>query len=110
MEKVKIEIPHPVQRAIEEIITVYIQLAGVENGKKISSKFYSSLDQLAQYPLLGTMFTDKKLQLAGYLFLILDKYLCIYRFIENVVYIYHVVHGATDYPRIFKASQQNYST
>ena len=31
-----------------------------------------------------------------------DRYLCVYRLIVDTVFVYHIVHGASNYPVLFK--------
>lgn len=103
MEKVKVEILAPAQQELEEIILVQKELTGVESAKKLADKIYKALGQLASYPNSGPEINNKELRIAGYRLLVVDQYLFIYRIIESTVYIYHIVHGATDYPALFKS-------
>lgn len=34
--------------------------------------------------------------------LICDKYLCIYRLINETVYVYHIANGTTEYSKLIK--------
>jgi toxin ParE1/3/4 len=33
---------------------------------------------------------------------IAGKYICVYRLIAEMVYVYHIAHGASNYPTLFK--------
>lgn len=33
---------------------------------------------------------------------IAEQYLCVYRLIVDTVFVYHIVHGASNYPVLFK--------
>ena len=33
---------------------------------------------------------------------IAGKYICVYRLIAQTVFVYHIAHGASNYPRLFK--------
>lgn len=34
--------------------------------------------------------------------MIAGKYICVYRLIAGTVYVYHMAHGASNYPTLFK--------
>ena len=38
----------------------------------------------------------------GYRYVIAGKYICVYRLIAETVYVYHIAHGASNYPTLFK--------
>ena len=39
---------------------------------------------------------------SGYRYVIAGQYLCVYRLIVDTVFVYHIVHGASNYPVLFK--------
>lgn len=45
---------------------------------------------------------DSELSEKGYRMVIYKKYLAVYRVIEDIVYVYHVADGRTNYPQIIK--------
>ncbi len=97
----KLELLLPAQRELEEIARIHMELAGSESARKITDHIYTALENLCVYPQLGSMLCDKRLQLEGYRMLICGKYLCVYRQLGNTIYIYHIIDGRTDYPRLF---------
>ena len=44
----------------------------------------------------------RRLNEQKYLMLLIDKYACVYRKIENTVYIYHITELQRDYPKLIK--------
>ena len=36
---------------------------------------------------------------------LLGKYVCVYRLMADKVYIYHIAHGASNYPALFRELQ-----
>ena len=63
-----------------------------------------AMGQLTYFPLSGPPVRDDELSAAGYRYILAGKYLVFYRLLEGTVVIYHIVHGATDYPKLLKTS------
>ena len=98
----KLAILTPAQRELEEIARVYLELAGVDSARKITGQILESLERLKTYPLSGSLPRDRWLREAGYRLLISGKYLAVYRLVGNSVFVYHIAHGASDYPTLIK--------
>lgn len=98
----KLAILTPAQRELEEIARVYLELAGADSARKITGQILDSLDRLKTYPLSGSLPRDRWLREAGYRLVISGKYIAVYRLIERTVYVYHIAHGASDYPTLLK--------
>ena len=58
--------------------------------------------QLELFPLSGHTPQDKELRNGGYRYVLAGKYICVYRLIAETVYVYHIAHGASNYPTLFK--------
>jgi toxin ParE1/3/4 len=101
----KLEILTPAQRELEEIALVHLGLVGPISARNITNKILGSLERLKLYPLSGALPHDSQIRDSSYRYVFSGKYVCIYRLIENTVFIYHIVHGATDYPRLLKDLQ-----
>ena len=91
----------PAQRELEEIANAYFVLVGPESARKITNRIYDALDRLRDFPQLGVMLRDKALQDIGYRMLICGNHICIYRQIGDTVFVYHIVDGRSNYPRLF---------
>ena len=98
----KLAILTPAQRELEEIARVYLELAGADSARKITGQILDSLERLKTYPLSGSVPRDRWLREAGYRLVISGKFIAVYRLIERTVYIYHIAHGASDYPTLLK--------
>ncbi len=107
MKKIKVEILEPAQIELEEIITIYANSSGIKSAHRLLNKIYDAVAQLAVFPLSGLQLRDKQLSLAGYRLLVVEEYLCIYRIVEKTVYVYHIVHGSTNYPQLLKSYQSS---
>ena len=98
----KIEILPPAQAELEEIARVHMALSGPQSARRITDRIYAAMQQLSTFPLSGPAIRDAQLQAGGYRYILAEKYLLIYRLAGDTVVIYHIAHGATDYPRLFR--------
>jgi toxin ParE1/3/4 len=98
----KLELLTPAQRELEEIALVYLELAGADSARKITNQILDSLERLKVYPLSGSAPRDRWLREAGFRLVISGKFVAAYRLIGSTVYVYHIAHGATDYPKLMK--------
>lgn len=94
----KLRILESAQAELEEIARVHMALSGPNSARKITCAIYDALDQLARFPLSGPMVRDEPLAAAGYRYILVKKYLIFYRVMGDTVFIYHIAHGASDYP------------
>ena len=92
----------PAQRELEEIAMVYLELVGEESARKIVNQILDALERLKRFPLSGAQPRDRYLKQAGYRLVVSGKYIAVYRLIDDTVYVYHIAHGATDYPKLLK--------
>jgi toxin ParE1/3/4 len=102
MREYKLEILKPAWLELEEIAEYHMLMVGPSSAKRITDKILKNMERLIRFPLSGNDINDEELKLAGYRTLICDKYICIYRFFNDTIFIYHIVHGSRDYPGLFK--------
>lgn len=103
---VKLELLAPAQLELEEIALVYLKLARPDSAHKITERIYSALERLQKHPNLGVVCYDKQLALQGYRMLICESYLCFYRLVADTLYIYHIVDGRANYPKLLNDIKQ----
>lgn len=92
----------PAQRELEEIAQLHMNLSGPNSARNITNRIFDTLSRLELFPLSGHIPQDKELRNSGYRYVIAGKYICVYRLIGETAYIYHIVHGASNYPTLFK--------
>ncbi len=102
MSKSKIEILTPALNDIDQIADYHLLVTGPISAEKITDKLLDSIEKLGEYPLMGTEHSDSVLQKKGYRKLICGEYICVYRLIHDTIYIYRIVYGTTDYPKLFR--------
>ena len=99
-KKLELKLLMPAQRELEEIGRVHLALVGPISARKITERIYSSLEKLKTFPNMGVACSDKQLAAAGYRMMICGNYLCFYRKTGNIVFVYHIVDGRADYPKL----------
>lgn len=92
----------PAWRELEEIADMHIALVGNESAKRITDKILDDIDKLRISPYLGKACEEQILAAENYRRLVSGKYLCFYRIIGKKVYVYHIVNGKRDYPKLFE--------
>ena len=95
----KLDILAPAQAELEEIARVHMALSGPRSAQEITDKIYDAMEQLTRFPLSGPPVRDEQLRVGGYRYI-----LVIYRLLGDTVVVYHIAHGATDYPKLFRTS------
>lgn len=98
----RLDILPPAQAELEEIARIHLALSGPKSARDITDKIYATMDQLTLFPLSGPTVRDEQLGAAGYRYILAGKYLIFYRPFGDSVVIYHIAHGATDYPKLLK--------
>lgn len=93
----------PASEDFEEIVKYHIANAGVASGRKIYETMKTTINRLRDFPLIGQTHPDPLLAQQGYRKLVLTKtYVAIYKVIDGTVYIYRIVNGRTNYPRLLE--------
>lgn len=100
----KLEILPHAQAELEEIARVHMALSGPQSARQITDKIYDAMEQLTRFPLSGPPVRDEQLRAAGYRYILADPYMVIYRLLGDTIFVYHIPHGATDYPKLFRTS------
>ncbi len=101
--KLKLVYLAPASIDFEEIVKYHISEVGTASARKIYATMKESIKRLQEFPLMGQIHPDPLLAQEGYRKLVITKtYVAVYKVIGNIVYIYRIVNGAMDYPRLLK--------
>lgn len=93
----------PAQNDFEEIVKYHIVEAGTQSARKISATMETAIQKLEDYPLMGQTHPDPILAANGFRKLVLTKtYVAVYKIIDDTVYIYRIINGRANYPRLLK--------
>ena len=98
----RVEILRPAWDDLERIADMHLSLVGPKSAQKLTDGILDSIDTLKISPYGYPTVPDEELAEIGYRMVIYKKYLCIYRVIDEVVYVYHIADGRTNYPQIIK--------
>ncbi|MEA1960717.1 MAG: type II toxin-antitoxin system RelE/ParE family toxin [Bacillota bacterium] len=103
MTKCRLEILTPAWKELDEIASYHLLVAGPDSARKISDRILDALERLEDFPLSCPYVRDGELKDGDYRLLVCDQYVCIYRLLGKVVYVYHIAHGATEYSKLFRS-------
>ena len=93
----------PAEEDFEEIVKYHITEVGAASAKKIYTTMRTEIGRLTDYPMLGQTHPDPILAMQQFRKLVLTKtYVAVYKLIGDTVYIYRIVNGKTDYPKLLK--------
>ena len=86
---------------LEEII-LYIAQDSLQAALRMHDKIIEKANDLTTFPKRGRLVPDKKMAAAGYRMLGIKPYMAFYRIIGRNIFIYRVLHGATNYPLLYE--------
>ena len=92
----------PAQMELEEIALLHKSLSGPKSAREITDGLFEAMDRLTYFPLSAPSVRDPELRRIGYRYVVVKNYLLFYRLIGETVYVYHIVHGKTDYPTLLR--------
>ena len=80
-----------------DLIFDYILLDNVNQAESMLDRIMNCIEILSSFPLSGVGLDDKLLNNYNFRMIIVKPYISFYRFIDDTIYIYRVLHGAMDY-------------
>ena len=92
----------PAWQDIDRISDLHLMLVGPKSAEEITDKLLDTIALLAEQPYMGALHPDPSLAGHQYRKLICGKYVCIYKVIDQTVYVYRIVDGRTDYPKLLR--------
>ena len=91
------------ERDFREIVSFFLKGPGVPYARNVYTTMRDTIRKLRDYPLLGPVHPDPELAAIGYRKLVLTEiYVAIYKIEDSMVYVYRIVNGTTDYPKLLK--------
>ena len=91
---------------LEEII-LYIAQSSHAAALRMHDRIIEKANDLSIFPKRGRPVPDKKMMAAGYRMLAVKPYIAFYRIIGHNVFIYRVIHGASNYPMLYEKMTQD---
>ena len=96
------------QEALEDLEEIVLYI--IQDSRQAALHMYDEIiekaNSLAALPKRGRLVPDKKMAAAGYRMLSIEPYVLFYRIVELNVFIYRVLHGAANYPMLYKKMTQ----
>jgi plasmid stabilization system protein ParE len=91
------------QEALDDLeeIVLYIARDSPKAATALQGKIMEKTGELAIFPKRGRPVPDEKMSRAGYRMLGIKPYIAFYRVIGGSVFIYRVLHGASNYPLLY---------
>lgn len=102
MSKCRVEMLPSAWQDLNSIAEFHLTMVGAASAQKITDHILDVLEKLEDFPLMGALHPDEVLARMEYRKVLCGDYICIYKLIGEAVYVYRIVHGATDYPKLFK--------
>lgn len=101
MEKYNVDLLPAADSDLDEIFD-YIMAENPHAADRILESIMQSLQRLESYPQSGPPLLERSLKKYNFRMVIIDPYIAFYRFIDNRVLIYRILHGARNYPHLLK--------
>ncbi|MHB8127061.1 MAG: type II toxin-antitoxin system RelE/ParE family toxin [Desulfitobacteriaceae bacterium] len=101
MEKYDIELLPAAYADLDEIFD-YIMVDNPLAAARMLDNITQALRRLENFPNSGALLPEPSLIKFDFRMVIVEPYLAFYRFIDNKVYIYRVLHGSRNYLDLLK--------
>ena len=102
MAKYKVEILLAAWQDIDKIADFHMKMVGAASAQRITDKILDTLERLGSFPYMGAQHSDPELARRDFRKVICGDYVCVYKLIGSSVFVYRVVNGKTDYPKLLK--------
>ena len=102
MAEYKVEILLAAWQDIDKIADFHKKMVGAASAQRITDKILDTLERLGSFPYMGAQHPDPELARRDFRKVICGNYVCVYKLIGSSVFVYRVVNGKTDYPKLLK--------
>lgn len=99
----KIEYLEAAVSDLDNIMDYYYGQFGIDSAMKVYEQIRDSISRLSDHSHLGVPSKDKILRQLGYRELYSGRFVVIYRWEAEQIYIYHVADTQADYPHLFQS-------
>jgi toxin ParE1/3/4 len=96
------------QEALDDLeeIVLYIAHDSIKAALRVHDEIIAKANDLYIFPKRGRLVPDPKIGKAGYRMLLVEPYIVFYKVIDHDVFIYRILHGATNYPMLYEKINQ----
>ena len=102
MPECKVQLTTAAWRDIDRISDYHLMRVGPKSAEGITDRLLDTIALLGANPYMGAQHPDPVLAKNGYRKVLSGDYVCVYKIALNTVYVYRIVNGRTDYPKLFK--------
>lgn len=102
MPKHEVRVTAPAWRDIDQISEFHLRMVGPRSAEAITDKLLDTIALLEANAYLGAQHPDSVLAQKEFRKILCGDYVCVYKVIGEIVYVYRVVNGRTNYPKLFK--------
>ena len=100
-QKIRIVYLSPAKEDILDIARYHLDKVGPQSARKITEAIETAINRLAEFPLMGQTHPDPVLADNGFRKLVVSSpYVCVYKLLESTVFVYRIVNGRLDYPKL----------
>lgn len=101
MPKCEVRITAPAWRDIDQISDYHLRMVGPRSAEAITDNLLDTIGLLEENPYLGAQHPDPVLAQKEFRKILYGDYVCVYKVVVDIVFVYRVVNGKTDYPKLF---------
>ena len=105
MEKYDVELLPAAYADLDEIFD-YILVDNPQAATEMLDSIIKTLRCLENFPHSGVPLLDRSMQKVNFRIVIIDPHIAFYRFIDDKVIIYRILHCARNYPHLLKESMK----
>lgn len=97
----KVQILPTAWEDLKRIEDWYLLQFSPKTAVRVSEQILDAIERLEVFPDSGSLTPDEWLNQQGYRMVICKKHAAIYKAIDSVIYIYHIVDMRMDYAKLF---------
>jgi len=105
MKKYNVELLPAAYADLDEVFD-YIMPESLQAVNETLDNIVSSLRRLEDFPQSGVPLTERSLKKFNFKMVIINPYIAFYRFIDEKVIVYRILHCARNYPHLLKESMR----
>jgi len=105
MEKYDVELLPAAYADLDEIFD-YIMVDNPQAATEMLESIMKFLRRLENFPHSGAPLLDRSMQKFNFRIVIIDPYIVFYRFIDDKIIIYRILHCTRNYPHLLKESMK----
>lgn len=102
MPKCHVEFLLAAWQDLDKIADYHLKMVGAASAERMTDKILDTVSLLAEFPYMGARHPDPELAKREYRKILCDDYVAVYKVIDSTVYVYRIVNGKTDYPKLLK--------